>query len=331
MAPIPVGDSTEEKLKVQIRTRLAQLDTIIMALTPLAEGDADAKVLLTARVAERTAAVRQLKEAKPLAVQLQAAVAAKDKAIKRYDSCRGQLAELSRLVAVKEQEVLGAEAAATAAAAECSKLLALQVAAGGSGLGLPLPVPPQMQSLAHAAQGFAALLPTETAERFVVWLSLQPPPPPPAASQFQSCPQPGSSSAAVVPFSVEDSDDELTSPALVDAYGVPTSQTSGDPSAFGRQLATMLVQHSIANGYEVPLVDLTSRQGGPADPHGPFRLKRSEARVSPLGASLVRVKDEVKVKVEIMDAGAPVAAAADAQLAAAAEVFRVAEVAEVVA
>jgi hypothetical protein len=285
-----------ESAKAGIKEKLDKLAGIIAGLTPLALSDPDAAQLLQARTRERDELIRQLKELKPISVQVSQAATARDKASKLLELRRTELAELTALLSLKQDEVAEAEAGLATASAHYSQLVAQQLLASPPRAGPAFQQPPLVQgdpaAIAHMCAGLAAVLPPIFATNFAQWLQAQPPlqSAPAASAAAGVAPSPSPSHASTQFYSMnpgaasedDEGDVELGSEGREDPYAEVS------PEQFAQQLAEAFVQQSVQQGHPPP--QLTPEQLGftlgrgrrQSDPGGLITPKRGR-RAQPAG------------------------------------------------
>ncbi len=278
LSPGPPVDDATEKLKAEMRNKCAKLDQTIAQLKPFAAEDPDLARVLLARTKEREDVIKQLREMKPLAVQLQQAAAVRDKAKKVAEASRLELAELARLVDLKQKECQALELGAAAATSEYARLVQLQFVAGSScgsqATGSADPAPGSPAHVLQQAALFASFLTPAFQASFGQWLQGCP----------AGSPPPTASGPAIVPWINLAAGDPEEDTAMLREQ---EEQEADDE--LRRALATARVQAFVAAGGQLQQVDLTAQQ---ASGFGPFR-RAKPLRDSPLvGTKTEEVKDD---------------------------------------
>ena len=171
-APPAPGATQEEVLKqaqIDLKAQIDEVDSKIVQLTKLG-ADSDIEQLLASKRVKKEQLLAKLRLLKPWKQRVQAALDARDRAMKRVQSARDQYAELQRLLESKAAEIVELETTASALAKE-AKEVANKAAEEDSMPAPPLVVPPCSDySPAQWAAGLMGSLPQEQALLFSRWL-----------------------------------------------------------------------------------------------------------------------------------------------------------------
>jgi hypothetical protein len=271
LSPGPPVDDVTEKLKAEMRNKCTKLDQIIAQLKPLAADDPDLTHVLLARMKERDETIKLLREMKPLAVQLQQAAAARDKAKKLAEASRLELAELARLVDLKQQECQALELGAAAATSEYARLVQLQLVAGSPGgslaLGSAVAAPGSPTHVLQQAALFASFLTPELQASFSQWV--------------QGCPAVPQPPTASLPTTLPWKVDLAAGDQEEDAAMIKDREDQEADEELRRALATAKVLSFIAAGGQLQQIDLTTQKASGLGHFGKA-VKAKPLRDSPL-------------------------------------------------
>ncbi len=293
--PAAGADAAAEQKKAEIRVLLGKYDGLIAGLQPFAESDPAVAEVLSARLAQREQLVSQLRDLKPLQVQIQQAVSEKERACSRVLALTAELAELRRLEGVKMSEVREAEQAAAAKSAVLQKLFSMQVSEqcqhfslAGQGMAVDgqataVPTPAQWAASltpAQWAEGFSSCLPAGLSSCFGEWMrAMAVPSPGPVGGDAEAAHSPKSGSPGT------------------EAGGEELDEETASRDAYMGQLASAMVagQHvpqldavTLAHlqYLEPQQIDLTGIAAGVGGSLAPYRRivtsSRGDARVCPL-------------------------------------------------
>jgi hypothetical protein len=295
------SDSSTEKLKCEIREKLSVLDGLILSLGAAALLDGEVAKVLQRKEAERAHLREQLRNLKPLSLQLQLAVADRDKAERKVNGLKEERRQLEVLLSTKDKEIEEASCIASVHAAEVTRLMGLQGVASTSPVSLGLSNADPSASPARFAAAFAASLPAQAAASFAAWLQSQPALPVAPAAGWDPYVQP----AAVKVECADASALAHHSPCVEEAVDVDLTDVGEEEGeeelvpGSAADLASKLASAFVAMNGGAPQLDPAASAAAAARSQGlapfrPVRRQPSSARVSPMEGTRSEVAQPVE-------------------------------------